>query len=39
MGKWTVAGWIGLPMVFLVFSFLEGRRVVGSLGWLVWWWW
>lgn len=22
MGKWTVAGWIGLAMVFLVFSFL-----------------
>lgn len=34
MGKWTVAGWIGLPMVFLVFLFFLGR-VVGFLGWLV----
>lgn len=29
MGKWTVAGWIGLPIVFLVF--LEG----GEVSWLV----
>lgn len=27
MGKWTVAGWIGLPMVFLFFG---GMRVVVS---------
>lgn len=32
MGKWTVAGWIGLPMVLL---FLGGMRVVSFLGWLV----
>lgn len=38
MGKWTVAGWIGLVMVFL---FLGGMRVVVSgflfLVSLVWW--
>lgn len=35
MGKWTVAGWIGLPMVFVVFSFLlfVGGWWVFLVGW------
>lgn len=31
MGKWTVAGWMGLPMVF---SFLGGDEG-GGFSWLV----